>query len=547
MLKKLIILVGLILSLFVYSSGEAAVIEEESQPLKGSAVVVTLKSDKIRYLAEKDLFIATGKVKIEVEAHGTVIESDEVTFDKTNQVIVSEKNVKITKPDGVIYGDYARFDLAIDQGFLGHPIVELKQINLIAEEAEIISEDIEMLKGKATLSQKDMVLVLTTGSLSRDGDNRMFQNRPDVDPKFNYDVKAQEMIIEEYEYNNVVTLKNATISLNRFKLAKVPVMQMSIEKETSRIETMLPEFGHRKELGAYFGHGHVFHVYKGSTLKALPIFTWGDNGIGGGGMARYMSSSNHTEILYSSLKNKVVLEGEQNIIGKQTQLLYGINSYMDNGFFGNQKPNFLIEVVDKRKLAEAYNFQFNLRSSAGFVEDEEGDFSTAKFQLQGSLFNQEPLFGYNKYLNVGIASDFSINAYGTSDTYGVVRAGPTLESNLGPLNLWAAYYQGAIYGETPFLYDRYLYGRSNLVFLANLKIHKYVTLSYLTSLNLNKDNWNNTLVTENQIYFWVGPEELKFKLGYDVERARTVFGFDMLVGSENSEFEFDKLKVKQKK
>lgn len=84
------------------------------------------------------------------------------------------------------------------------------------------------------------------------------------------------------------------------------------------------------------------------------------------------------------------------------------------------------------------------------------------------------------------------------------------------------------------------------MFRGSVRITKYLTLGYLSSLNLTKDNWNNEMVVENQIFAWVGPEELKFKIGYDAERERTVFGFDMLVGSETSALEFDKLKVRQK-
>lgn len=522
--------------------------DDKSEPLKGSAVIINLKSDKIKYIPEKDQFIATGHVKVDIEDAKTTIESDEMILDQANQVMISEKNVKITKHGTIIYGDYAKFDINSDSGFINKPDVDLTKLKIVAETAQIVSQDVELLKGKAIINDKDLVMVLSTGSFGKNANNnRLFQNQPTSKPRINYDIKSQEILIDEYNDYNIITLKNAVISINKFKIAKIPVIQLTTDKEDNRIETMLPEFGHHRILGSYLGHGHVFHLKKGSTLKALPIISWGNDGVGIGAMGRYMSRTNKTEALYSTLRNRFVVEGEQdlNFISPDTKLIYGTNSYMNNGFFGDQDPQYLVEVVDERKIAEAYNYSFWLRSSGGYAE-ELGNFSTGKFQVQGSIYNVAPLFGYRKFIDVGLSSNFALAAYGTGDSYGVLRAGPTIASKIGPVSLWAAYYQGTIYGETPFLYDRYLYGKSNVQLVGDVRINKYLTMGYITSLNLSKDNWNEQLVTENQIYAWVGPDELKFKIGYDVERARTVFGFDMLVGSESSAFEFDKLKVIQR-
>ncbi|OGI01089.1 MAG: hypothetical protein A2Y25_04945 [Candidatus Melainabacteria bacterium GWF2_37_15] len=550
MFKNLLIVIGLIITLFINNvrvGAEEVKEVEEAPPLKGSVSVINVKSDKIKYYPEKDQFVATGNVVINVEDKKTIIESDEVILDQTNQVIISEKNVKITKQGTVVYGDYARFDLTKDSALISQPDADLAQIKIEAKTAEVVSDDLELLQGKATFKDKNMVIPLSTGTFSGSGGNRLFQSRTNVEPRLKYDVKAKEVMVETHENYNVITLKNASISINKFPIAKVPVLQIVKDAETSRIETMFPEFGHEKEIGAYIGHGHVFLMPSGSTLKALPVFAWGDGGVGVGGMGRYMSRTNKTEVLYSTIHNRFSIHGEQdfNLISPDTIIQYGTNAFFDNGFFGEQKPQYLLEVVDNRKITEAYNCQFLLRSSAGFAE-ELGNFSTGKFQLQGTIANIEPIFNYKDYLRLGIESNFAISAYGTGDTYGVARIGPTIASNLGRVNLWAAYYQGGVYGKTPFFYDQYLYGKSNVVFNGNVKITKYLSMGYLTSLNLTKDNWQNEMVTENQIFAWIGPDDLKLKVGYDVERQRPVWGFDMLLGSDTSAFNFEKLKVKQR-
>lgn len=552
MLKKLvIILIGLIIVSQSTSVCLAAVSEQdEATPLKGSALLIDIKSDLIRYNPEEDKFYASGNVVVDVEDQGVSIESNELVFDQANQEIISEKNVKIIKRDTIIYGDYAKFDLTKDTALIGKPNAELTQVRIDAETAEIVSGDMELLKGKVTLNQQDMVMMLSTGSFgggSRGRGNNLAPEKAQGEPKLKYDIKAKEVILDEYDEYNIITLKNATIKINKFTIAKAPVMQLTTDKDDNRIETMLPEFGSRRQLGAYFGHGHVFHLPKGSTLKALPIVAWAEKGVGFGGMARFMSNTNRTEMLYSSLKNKVVIEGTQdlNFISPDTYLQYGSNAFIDNGFFGRQDPKYIVEVVDDRLITKAYNFAFSLRSSAGYAE-EANNYSTTKFQLQGNLNNIESLISYKNHVHLGVSSNFSLAAYGTGDSQGVVRAGPTLALNLGPVNLWTAYYQGAIYGESPFLYDRYLYGKSNVMFQGTVRISKYLTLGYSSALNLTEDNWNQEMVVENQIFAWVGPDELKFKIGYDAERERTVFGFDMLVGSDSSALEFDKLKVRQK-
>lgn len=582
MLKKYIITALALLITISNSNTVIASIEnekknantEETSVLKGSATIISIKSDEVEYFQDKDQFVATGNVVITVEDDGTVIKSDEVIYDRAKELIISKKNVKIYKRSNVIVGDYARFDLTKQSAIISNPDTYLRQIKIDANEAIVHSKDIELLKGKATLLEKDMVLVLSAGSMGGGGKQNFFQKRPNAKPRLNYDVKAKEIIVEDKEYQKVITMRNASISLNRFKIAKIPELKMTsaeeagyltfkknketgmpslkleTTKKTNRIETMLPEFGHRRELGSYIGHGHVFNLPKGSTLKALPIFTFGNgegsNVVGIGGMARYMSSSNETELLYSTLRDKFVLEGEQRILTPFTKIQYSAFSFIDNGFFGRQKPAYLIEVVDHRKMAEAYNMRFSLRSTAGMIEREEGNFATGRFQLQGYLNNINPIWNYKEYLTAGFDSNFHVGVYGTGDTYGVARAGPTLYSKLGPFDLWLAYYQGAIQGETPFIFDEYRYGKSNVVFNGSVRITNYLSLGYMSSLNLTKDNWEEELVTENRISIMVGPDDLKFKIGYDVERARTVFGFDIMVGSETSALEFEKLRVIQR-
>ncbi len=159
------------------------------------------------------------------------------------------------------------------------------------------------------------------------------------------------------------------------------------------------------------------------------------------------------------------------------------------------------------------------------------------------MYNNKALVNLGKHAALGASSQFDIAVYGTGDTYGVVRAGPVLSTGVGPFNAWIAYYQGGIYGDTPFLTDKFYYGKTNVTLNSSYKINKYLSLEYFTSLNLSKDNYDQKLLAENRIYCWIGPDDLKFRIGYDTKRKSTRFDFNMLLGSDRSAIEFDKLKV----
>ena len=519
---------------------------EDIPMLKGSASIIDIKSDRVDYFQDKNQFVATGHVIITLENDGTIIKSDRVIYDRNIEEIISEKNVEIIKNGNIVYGDYAKFDLKTNSGLIKSPDTCMREIKINATTAKVYPGHTDLLKGKATIDKKDLMIMLSTGAVGSGRNKNIFQEKPGAKSRFHYNIKAKEVVVKPLKDRNIITLKNATITINKYPVAKIPSLLLNSSKESNRVETTLPEFGTLPALGGYFGYGYVFNLPKGSTLKALPLFTFGQgkgSNAGFGGMARFMSATNKTEVFYSTLKNKLLFRGEQEFLSPKTKIQYGGKSYIENGFFGRQRAGYLAEIVDKRDFISAYNLNFSLRSSAGFLKNNKGNYSTGRFQLQGNLGNIAPFWHYKEYLNGGVGSNFAVVAYGSGDTYGVARIGPTLFGDIGPLSYWTAYYQGAICGATPFLFDKYIYGKSNVMFRTTTKVSNYLTVGYEASLNLTRDNWQKKKVVENELFFWAGPEDLKLKVGYDVERARTLFGFDMLIGSKTSALDFDKLRI----
>jgi len=526
--------------------------EKEAAPLNGNAVI-NISSDFMDYYQEKNQIIATGKVKIHVEDQETVLEADKVTYDRENDLIIAEKNVRIINRKNVINGDFARIDLTEDSTLIDHPNTVISQIKIDAKKANIYpkkgdesKKDIDVFNGTATFNDKNLNYVLSTSGTKYITDptivSKAIDKNSETAYKNKYNIHSKKVLVKRDKDVDIITLLNSTITINKYKIAEIPSLTLTTNKETNQMETNFPEVGRKPELGGYFGWGPLINLPGGKTLKVVPLITYG-SGVGIGQLSRFTSDTNRTEIAYSTLKEKFVIEGEQLLpFSPTTKIQYGKNSYIENGFFGRQLPEFIIEAVDNRKLASTNNFDFDLRSSAAFIQTDHR-WSTGRYQVQGNLYNNVPLYKIGKYTTIGANSQFAIDIYGTGDTYGVLRAGPTVSVYKGPLYAWLAYYQGGIYGETPILADRFYYGKSNVTFVTRYKINKYATIGYEASLNLSKDNWDQKLLAENQLFCWFGPDDLKFRIAYDSRRKVPTFDFNMLLGSDRSNLEFDKLKV----
>lgn len=542
-------------------------------PLQGN-VVIDIDSEQVDYLPDEEQFVATGNVVIHVFPQNTILEAKKVTYDKAEDLIIAEKDVKITKDKQVITGDYGRFDLTTDSMLLENPITELNKIRIVSKKANIYPSKkdpnkkiIDSDAGTATISDPNMSFFISSSgtkfvrreNLSTDNGTKKSKNNK---PKPEYLIHSKEIIVDRDEYTDIITLKNSVIIFNKkYKIAKIPSVLMTADKDTTRAETTFPEIGQMPDLGGYVGYGPVFVLPRGATLKIAPLFTYG-SGVGGGGLARFMTDRNRTQIAYSTLKEKVVLNGEhllskphkrilssddpqQNDTDSWTKIQYGSNSYIDNGMMGSQKPAFIVEVVDDRRIGSAYNIDFDLRSTAAYIEDY-NKWSTGRFQVQGNFLNRKPVYKIGKYIDLGVSSQFAMAAYGNGDSYGILRGGPSISTTLGPAYFWAAYYQGGIYGESPFEFDRYYYGRSNVTLNSTYKVNDFIFVGYTTSLNLKKDNYDNTLLAENRFYVWLGPEDIKFMLAYDTRRKATTFDFNMFIGADRSKIQFDRMKIREK-
>ena len=519
--------------------------------LQGKAVAVDLTTDKLEYFEDKNEFVATGGSEMVIKQNNAKLQADKIIYNQENQIVTAEGNVKLLKNGKLILGDYAKINMNTESALIDKPNTYVDEVKVNAKTANVYSNRIDAFKGQAVLNNEAFRITLSSGSnISGAGGPHIISKAPEsLTPNLksnSYKIISKELIVKSYPNKNVIAIKNANVMMGKISVAKIPYLEITSDKESGNVEDNLPEIGFKQQLGWYGGPSHVFFLPGGTTLKASPLLSYAESGgFGGGLFARITNSSNKSEFAYDTSKSMVLFQGTQKLFTPYTKLIYGGNEYVDNGMFGRQKPRYVAEIVDNRKLASAMNFSFYQRSSAGYAQDYFNNWGTSRFQLQGTLVNDRPLFAIKDYLQLGAISQYDISVYGNGSTFGLLRGGPTLGSKLGPLSMHATYFQAAAYGQSPFLFDRFVQGKSNLWLNSDLKLCKYVSVGYLASLNLLKDNWNHKLATENQLYTLVGPEDFKLRIGYDTIRKASIVGVDMLLGQGKTTVDFDKMKYYQ--
>lgn len=527
-------------------------------PLKGNATIIDLSSDKVEYFQDKNQFVATGSAKVFLEDQNSTLEARKITYDQDKQSLIAEDDVKITKDGKIITGRFAIIDLNRESALITDPATDIGQINITAKSADVYPKKMEIRDGKAVMNGKPFAVTLSSihfaSSEFENNDKNLSTNKlrttnPNKKPV--YKIIAREITVKNRQGVNIISVRNADIFLGKIRIATIPYLELTSDKQNRIMETQLPEIGHNKELGYYLGPGHVFNLPNQSTLKVAPLLTY-DHGIGAGGLFRYTSDKNKTEFGITSTHSKFIdnmsLRGEQEIFTPQTHLFYNSNTYINDGVFGYVRPRYQVEMVDDRKLASALNMEFWLRSSAGYAQDYDRNYGTTKFQLQGNLFNTKPVLQFRDMLKLSLVSQFKIAAYGNGDTAGILRGGPKVDARLGPVSLSSTYMQAGIYGKTPFDFDEHIYGRSNLLVNGDVKLTKFLDVGYCRNLNLSNikgRSENQPVNVYSQIYARVGPENFKIAMGYDTRRKATLFGFDMLLGADNAAINFDKLFINQ--
>lgn len=529
-------------------------VTDVAQPQKAPGMDIDMVSDYLDYYPEEEKIVAKGNAQVKVRGQDTVLKADLITFYRDTQIIVAEKNVKIVKNQMEMVGDYVKMDLSEESALVSHPVTDIALIKIDAKEAIVHSDNIDAFKGTATTKEK-MNLVLIANSFNQFGDAKQELIKDAMEAgesgrKIDYRIKTKQIIIKPDDYSNRITMKNADVYIGKIKVATIPSMTMSTDKELSEIQTMMPEFGQTRQTGMYIGPAGLVNLPKGSSLKLAPVLAFDTSSLGAGGMIRFKNETNRTLFGYTSVKDLFILQGEQDLFNPNLKLRYTANSYSNDWFMGDRLPKYSAEITyQKPYLLEDLDLIYEQRYAAGYVADairgieENNSWGTLRIKAQGEIRKNRPIYNWRDIITFNYRSQYDLSVYGTGETYAILRTGPDMGFKYKRFKMRLMYMLSGIGGETPLWFDQYYYGRNNLSGVLEYKVNKYLSVGYFGSANLSKDNYDERLMAENRLYAKFGPPDFKICLGYDTVRSRMLMDVNMLVGSDNSKIDFDKLTI----
>lgn len=515
---------------------------------------IELSADYMEYFPDRYEVEAVGNAKVEFTKEQTVLTANKIVYNYDRNVLKAKENVVLISSDTVTEGDFIKIDLSNPDGWVENPITTTDDIRLSAKEAFIYSDRIEEYDGVAKIL-KNEVLAFRANSfasfIDRSGvlsgeykDKKKYAHESGV-----YKLKANTIYIEAKKDHDVVTIKNADLYLKNYKIASIPSTKIVSNKQNTVVEANVPEIGSRSLLGAHIGPSVVLNVPGGSTLKLSPVLTYGHDKLGIGGMARYRNAYNVTEVAYGTSYDELLVRGRQKI-APGLILNYSRLTNQNEWFLGFRKPKYGLELNYSRKdYVKDLKLHFSQRYSAGVFVDyrknRDFDFKDAEGRFRWMTQTYKPVFTYkNEESNIGVSTGLvgqtAASIYTTGDVVGLFRVGPALKTQVGPWSQSVMYLLSAGAGQTPFYFDRYRYGRSNVILMESLKICRYLSVGYLASLAMNRDYRDDDLLQENRFFVSVGPEYARVSIGYDAVRQNTMFVISMLVGTKDSEIEFKK-------
>ncbi len=530
---------------------------------------VLLDADNIDYDDENHNITATGKPILKFPQQNVILKADKMIYNKDSNILKAYGNVELVRDGSTMYGDYMQVNMNEESAFMDNMNTKQSFMTVTARKSEMEGDKIILHDGKIE-SKESYILNLQTKMIGGNNFNNMIINDEDRSSiaddvgDTSIHVKAKEIFVNAKKNNDVITLKKAQIRYGDYDLFTIPSITAHTNKKREFFEANYPEFGSRGKLGMYLGPGFVFDtpLQDGSTVKILPILN-NKSGIGFGGLLKYRSATNYTDLGYGSSADIFMMKGKQYFDDK-LYMQYGVNSYMDEWFFGPRMPKYMAELVYKDRtivpstIHDGLDLTFSHRFGIGYMQNNDAnrhgenippaDIGTLRTRYMAEV--SQSLFKYHdkehlRYLDLAFVMQGSAALYGTGDTQFVGRLGPRVHTQykywMQDIGFFATAYQDG----TPMqMYDMYRYGHASVYLREALRVHKYVTLAWSGTLTLTGDSPNGEMFQENSFIIALGPDDFKINFGYDWVRRQTYFAFVIAMDTKGSSLEFDKMVIK---
>ena len=528
---------------------------------------IILDCENVNYDTENYCITAAGNVKVNFIKQDTTLKADLITYDRANNTIKAEGNVNILKNGQTITGEYIFVDLNEENALIEKPLTKTTNIEIKAQKGYVFGDRIVQENGSIDVQKDYMVKVKPSGRSPNLKQMIVPKNQTlssDME-KGIIGVKAKEIKITHKGDLEILAIRHATVKKGKRTIFKIPAVKFYTNKNHDYVESNIWEVGSYRGLGFYTGPGFVFELPKGSVFKAIPMLNY-KSGIGIGGVGRFSSGTNKTMMGYGTREKKFLLNGRQEL-DDNLYLQYGINDYIDEWFLGRRRPKYGADLVyDKAYtsddfLLKGHASRYAHRFDIGYFHDMNHDkyfekLTTSDIGTMRFKYMAEASQNFLQYKNeekqtafaFDVAAQLSAAVYGTGDTQTIGRLGPRIHTQYKRWMQDIGYFQSVYSDHTPIpVYDAFRYGKSEVYLREYFRINKYLTICWLSHFNLSNDSPTRKTFQENSFYISVGPDDVKFHIGYDFVRENLYASVEMLMNAKGTKIDYEKLEIKQNK
>ncbi len=530
---------------------------------------VMLDADNIDYDDKTMDITATGSPILVFPPQNVTIKADKMVYNKASNILKAYGSVEVIRDGNSAFGDYMQINMNEEDAFMDNTKSKLSMMTVKAKKSEMKEDKVILHDGRMS-SEDSYILNFHTRMIGGNNFNTMLiddEDRSTLSEETGQTavhIKAKDIFVNAKRDHDVITLKKASINYGDVHLLDWPSITIHTNKKHQFFDANYPELGSRGRLGMFAGPGFVFDtpLQGGSTLKAIPIIN-SKSGLGFGGMLKYRSATNYTDMAYGSSADVFVLKGKQ-YFDDRLYMQYGANSYMDEWWFGSRMPKYTAELIYHDRavipstIGKNLDLRFRHRFGIGYMQNNDvnrygekipaADIGTMRTRYMAEI--DQRLFGYRDKenlfdFNLSLVMQGSAALYGTGDTQFVGRIGPRVHTQykywMQDIGFFASAYQDG----TPMqMYDMYRYGHANVYIREALRVNKFLTLAWSGSLTMTGDSPNGEMFQENSFIIALGPDDFKVNFGYDWIRRQTYFAFIIAMDTKGSSIDFEKMEIK---
>jgi hypothetical protein len=526
-----------------------------------------LDSENISFDEETGDIISTGSPVLYLPPQNTKIVADTMTYNDDSNILKGIGNVVVTRDGKPMKSDYVEINMneesmLMDNLMSGNSAMKMKAEKGVQKDGLLILDKGTFYSDKSSVSRiasrmvgprfEDMIVDPEAESL--------FFGNPEGN---NLRVDIDSIYIDARRNHDMIKLKNIRAYHKDRRFLKWPGLTAYTNKKHTYFEANYPEFGSKRKRGMFAGPGFAFGGPFGSVVKIVPFINYKKD-FGIGGLLKYVNTFNRTEFGYGTSNEIFFLRGKQQF-DDNLYLHYGINSYSNEWFLGGRMAKYMAELYydksykKKNFLAEGLDLTFRHKIGFGLMQDDDRNFNGEKFKKPNDMSTTRTRYmaeinqSLYKYENIqkramvdaSVVMQGSAALYGTGDTQFIARIGPRIRIQYKNWMQDLSYYLTGYDDQTPMpRYDAYRYGKQSVRLTEAFRLNKYISVGWSGYVNLSDDAPNGKMFQENAFLVSLGPDDLKIIFGYDFQRQRTYFGFNMAFDPKGTVINYNKMTIK---